>query len=81
MMSFDKYGQPCGEHWTHPGMFIGDLVFYKEESWCVGAKEQHGVGVVVDFDGYDKYKVRWSKSMHWVTQYESHHLELANESR
>ena len=78
MESFDKYGQSCGEFWRHPGMFVGDSVFHKKVEWAhYCPKEEFGLGIIVDFDGYDKYRVRWSKAPRSTSEYESCLLEKA----
>ena len=59
-------------------MKVGDLVYYKNQGWeDTNVRDEYGTGIIIDFDGYDKYTIRWSQEPRWNTVYESCFLELA----
>lgn len=59
-------------------MKIGDIVYYKLQGWEESSvREKYGAGIIIDYDGYDKYTVRWSQESRWNQVCESCFLELA----
>lgn len=59
-------------------MKVGDLVYYKNQGWeDTNVRDEYGTGIIIDFDGYDKYTIRWSQEPRFNTVYEGCFLELA----